>query len=113
MKIVYKITLYRYANILCNDVALLAAKSNGGKAIDFKEIIAYFDAQKKKYPILNESYIIGHLRNSLKVMVKIGRTYENCLVLERVEDWACEDEKPLKQAENKPNKQDIFYHTLN
>ena len=110
MKSVYKITLHRYANILCNDIAVMAAKSNGqGEAIEFTKIIQYFEEQKKLYPAMNKYYSIGNITNRLTIVVKIGGTYERCLILERVYDWSGEDEDVLKEAINKPNKKEIKF----
>jgi len=86
-KTMYRITLFPDCNLLCQDLAVMAAKSNGNDfPAPLKGLEYYFLEQQKKYPTANGDMtfeIIGeHLAH---IDRKVGDNWVTVMILEQVE----------------------------
>lgn len=84
----YKIKLFSGADAMAAQLAVLAAKSNGGDSITLPEIKAVFDAQKRLYPVTHENQqceIIGETLLHLDSPVRGEELNKTVLVIEEVE----------------------------
>lgn len=84
----YRITLHKGACSLANELALLAAKSNGGDDITLNELKGIFDAQKRLYEYSNknkECEIIGDTLLHLDAPVSGQELNQTVLIIEQVE----------------------------
>lgn len=82
----FRIKLFAGANTLAETIALLAAKSNGGKVLTIEQLQGVFDAQCILYPTLNDDIkaeLIGG--TLLHLDRKIGEDYKTVCVVELVE----------------------------
>ena len=89
----FRIELSDTATSVCDTVALLAAKANGGRKITIDQLKAVVDANAIQYPTLNEGVsaeLIGGTR--LHIDRKIGEDYVTVCTIEEVEVLELEDE---------------------
>lgn len=90
----YKIKMYSGAPSLAGELALLAAKSNGGDTITLSEIKGVFEAQKRLYPVTCEGVqceIIGETLLHLDAPVAGEELNKTVLVIEEVEVYELEE----------------------
>jgi hypothetical protein len=89
MKTIYRITLLPNHNILCQELAIAAARSNGlpgNKKITIRELEAIFKNECSKYPTANENMTFEPIgENLVHVDRKVGESYETALILEQVD----------------------------
>lgn len=82
----YRIYLFEGANSLCETLATLAAKANGGQELSISDLSGVGKADKIKYPSSNEDITVEPIGdNLLHVDRKIGGEYKTVLRLELVE----------------------------
>lgn len=86
-KTIYRVSLLPNANSLCDTIALLACRFNGGQnkytLENFKTIC---EAEKMLYPCLSGECTIELLdENTLHIDMKVGEEYKTVLIIERVE----------------------------
>jgi len=84
----YKISLHKGANQLAQELAVLAAKSNGGEYISLAELKSVVEAEKRLYPASNEGVqceIIGESLLHLDCPVRWEELPCTVLVIEEVE----------------------------
>jgi hypothetical protein len=90
----YKIKLYSGAPALAGELAILAAKSNGGDTITLSELQGVFKAQKRLYPVSfegSECEIIGDTILHLDCPVSGEKLNKTVLVIEEVEVFELEE----------------------
>ena len=86
-KTMYRISLLPNHNLLCQELAIEAARSNGGsELISIPYLENYFNHETKKYPVSNMDMtfeVIGD--NLIHVDRKVGDKYETVLIIEQVD----------------------------
>ena len=91
----YRISLYKGANQLAQELAVLATKSNGGEYISLTELKGIVDGQKRLYPIYNKGVqceIIGESVLHLDKPVSWEELPCTVLVIEEVEVMELEEQ---------------------
>lgn len=82
----FRIKLFAGANTLAETIALLAAKSNGGKVLTIEQLQGVFEAQCILYPSLNDDIkaeLIGG--TLLHLDRKIGEDYKTVCTVQLIE----------------------------
>lgn len=82
----FRIKLFAGANTLAETIALLAAKSNGGKVLTIEQLQGVFEAQCILYPSLNDDIkaeLIGG--TLLHIDRKIGEDYKTVCTVQLIE----------------------------
>ena len=90
----YRISLYKGANQLAQELAVLAAKSNGGEYISLTELKGIVEGQKRLYPLSNEGVqceVIGDTLLHLDCPVRGEKLNKTVLVIEEVEVYELEE----------------------
>jgi len=90
----YKIKMYSGAPALAAELAVLAAKSNGGDNITLPELKGIFEAQKRLYPVSYEGAqceVIGDTIFHLDCPVRGEELNKTVLVIEEVEVYELEE----------------------
>lgn len=85
-KTIYRIELRSGANSVCETIAIMAAKSNGGTPVTLEQLKMIGDTHKLMYPSLtgDTSFeIVGE--NALHIDIKNGDNWETVCILEQVE----------------------------
>lgn len=91
----YRISLHKGANSLAQQLAVLAAKSNGGEYISLLELKAVVEAEKRLYPASNDGLqceIIGGTLLHLDSPVYGEELPCTVLVIEEVEVMELEEQ---------------------
>lgn len=91
----YKISLHKGANQLAQELAVLAAKSNGGEYISLAELKGIVEAEKRLYPASNEGVqceIIGESLLHLDKPVSGEELPCTVLVIEEVDVMELEEQ---------------------
>lgn len=91
----YRISLHKGANQLAQELAVLAAKSNGGEHISLAELKSVVDAEKRLYPASNEGVqceIIGESLLHLDKPVSGEELPCTVLVIEEVDVMELEEQ---------------------
>ena len=91
----YRISLHKGSNQLAEQLALLAAKSNGGEYISLTELKGIVEGQKRLYPLSNEGVqceIIGESLLHLDKPVSGEELPCTVLVIEEVEVMELEEQ---------------------
>ena len=91
----YRISLHKGSNQLAEQLALLAAKSNGGEYISLTELKSIVEAEKRLYPASNEGVqceIIGESILHLDKPVSGEELPCTVLVIEEVEVMELEEQ---------------------
>lgn len=82
----FRISIFDYATELCNKLAAMAAKANGGSPITLEQLKTVAEGNILEYPSLNEGCVAeligGHI---LHIDRKIGQEYKTVLAIEQVE----------------------------
>lgn len=82
----YRITLFEGADSLCKEIAILAAKSNGGAYLPIEKLQAVVEAEKLLYPTMNggkQAEVIEE--NLLHIDMNVGGKIETVLSIEEIE----------------------------
>lgn len=82
----FRITLLPNADSLCEKLAVLAAKSNGGQPVTLTQLKTVIDSYAIEYPTLygdTVAELIGE--NLLHIDRKIGESWHTVAVIEEVE----------------------------
>lgn len=98
----FRIKLFDGSTSLADTIALLAAKSNGGKSYTIAQLKGVFEAECLLYPSLNggcQAELIGE--NMLHIDRKIGEDVKTICEIEQVEIW--EVPAPVEESETDPN----------
>lgn len=89
MRTMYRITLLPNHNILCQELAIAAARSNGlpeSKKTTTRELEVIFKHECSKYPTSNENMTFEPIGDNLvHVDRKVLDKYETVLILEQVD----------------------------
>jgi len=89
MRTMYRITLLPNHNILCQELAIAAARSNGlpeSKKTTIRELEVIFKHERSKYPTTNENMTFEPIGDNLvHVDRKVLDKYETVLILEQVD----------------------------
>ena len=91
----YRISLHKGSNQLAQQLAVLAAKSNGGEYISLAELKGIVEAEKRLYPASNEGVqceIIGESLLHLDCPVRGEELPCTVLVIEEVEFLELEEQ---------------------
>ena len=92
----YRISLHKGSNQLAQELAILAAKSNGGEYISLQQLKAIVEAQRLLYPVTTEGVqceIIGESLLHLDKPVSGEELPCTVLVIEEVEVMELEEIK--------------------
>lgn len=85
----YRISLFPDCTSLCEKLAAMAAKSNGGAAYSLEQLKTVADGNILEYPTMNEgctAELVGGC--TLHIDRKIGKEYKTVLVIEQIEIMA-------------------------
>jgi len=91
----YRISLHKGSNQLAQELAILAAKSNGGDGITLTELKGIVEGQKRLYPLSNEGVQCEIIGESLLHLDKPVRGEElpcTVLVIEEVDVMELEEQ---------------------
>jgi len=98
----YRIKLFSGADKLAQDIALLAAKSNGGQWVSLTQFQGIIEAEKLLYPTLYNGYtgeVIGDRVFHLDVPAG-GGEYKTVLAIEERELFEVEETMTEEEARN-------------
>lgn len=83
-KTTLRVLLYKGANDLCKELAVLACESNADEeTIEFSELEEYFNEKQKREPGANVGLVCTVLRHYLVVNKKINGSWEKQVFIEK------------------------------
>jgi hypothetical protein len=104
MKKYFKITLFEGANSLCDKLAAMAARANGGHDLTLKQIYTVAEGNRLEYPALNKDISVTLVNNSLIHIdgLRPNGDYEPILIIEEIESGTLKTEKEIYEEAELP-----------
>jgi len=93
----YSIELMSGANTLCCELAILAARSNGGDITTLSDMVAFANIEIKQAPYSNEKVTVSLIGNTLL----LDKETENLLIIEEREIMELEEVPEISSEEAK------------
>ena len=99
-KTTFRVKLFEGSTSLCNDLVLLAAKSNGSnQKLSLNDLKTVAKGQQLQYPTLNRDTTVEQIgEHLLHIDIKDGEDYKTIAVIEEIEVF----EIPTPEFEEKP-----------
>lgn len=103
-KTIYRVSLFKGANSMCEQVALKALQFNGGQnRCSISDLKTMAEGYKMLYPSISENATIEVLSDHLlHVDTKIGDDYKTVLIIEQVEIVELATLENVVQQRNRP-----------